>query len=144
MLPRKATHLEVQLIAARIDFVTGRVTGTVSQSRFLDLAQPFEGIQFDANVPKNVTLIIAFQFNAYQHKLPLLDKRYLATDLIAVKLPVKQTMSNKHRKQAKKISPAKSRKPQRATHWQPVDPLLPVVLAHHFSNGRSRLNEQRE
>ncbi|WP_127132973.1 hypothetical protein [Pseudoflavitalea rhizosphaerae] len=143
-LPKKATHLEVKLIAASINFVTGRITSPVSQSRFLDLAQPFEGVQFDAIAPKQGTLILALQVTACQDDLPLLDKRYLATDLIAIQILATQTISKKQRKQAKRIKQTKSWKSRGVQRWQHEKEMLPVVLSHHLFNDRSRLKQQRE
>ena len=143
-LPCKATHLEVKLIAASINFNTGRVISSVSQSRFLDLEQAFEGIQFDAIAPTQGTLILALQVNAFQGNLPLLDKRYLATDLVAIQLPAKQTVSKKQRKQARINYQAKTWKLQSRQRWQSEIAILPVVSLQKPSTDRSGRNEQRE
>lgn len=143
-LPRKVTHLEVKLITASINFNTGRVISTVSQSRFLDLAKPFEGIKFDAIPPTQGTLILALQVNAFQGNLPLLDKRYLTTDLIAIQLPAKQTVSKKQRKQARKNNQAKTWKSGSSQRWESEIAILPVVLSRKPSTDRSGRNEQRE
>ncbi|QEC41554.1 hypothetical protein [Pseudobacter ginsenosidimutans] len=143
-LPRKVTHLEVKLIAASINFNTGRVISTVSQSRFLDLKQSFEGLQFNAIAPKQGTLILALQVNAFQDNLPLLDKRYLATDLIAIQIPAKETISNTQRKKAKRFKSGKSWKSPGSQRWQIEKEILPIVLSHHLFNDRSGWNELRE
>ena len=143
-LPRKVTHLEVKLIAASINFNTGRVISTVSQSRFLNLAQPFEGLQFDAIAAKQGSLILALQVNAFQDNLPLLDKRFLTTDLIAIQIPATQTISNAQRKQAKKLKQAKSLKSQGSQRWKDEKEILPIVLSPNLFIDRSRLKQQRE
>lgn len=140
-LPQKITHLEVKLIATRIDFNSGQIIDTVVQSSLHDLCQPFEGLIFDANVKGKGTLIVALQLNAWQDGLPLYDKRYLATDLITVRIPVTQTLSKKQRKQGKKIRQVQQIQPLHGFAENEFPVLIP---ADNLSDNRSRLREQIE
>lgn len=107
-LPRKATHIEIKMISSKIDFESGRVLQSVSNSKLFDLKQPFEGITFNAAIPGRGTLIVTLQVNAYQHHLPLFDKRYLATDIIAVVLPPAKTYHKKKKTKAARTQQTQS------------------------------------
>ncbi|WP_127125376.1 hypothetical protein [Pseudoflavitalea rhizosphaerae] len=145
---RKITHIEIKVIAIRLDTVSGQVTNTVSHNYMHDLKKEFRGIEFDTSVPGNGTLMIALQVNPYQQALPLYDKRYLATDLIAVSMPPAQTISKKKRKQKSgkqaTSKPTIHRKETKTTQRLPAKDLVKPGAPGKLHNHPSHLKKQKE
>lgn len=85
---RKATHLEVTLIAVRIDFATRRITGTNTTTHTIDLQQHFTGLSLEAFLPGKGTLFLTMQVRALGHRLPGGEKANIAADIISITKPV--------------------------------------------------------
>ena len=99
MLPQGAnTHLEVCLIAVRIDFRTQRVISTEASSAIigLDEEEPFNGIALNVPLEGEGTLMVVLQCRACKAingvLYPSYDRRYMAADLIHLVVPAEQVL----------------------------------------------------
>jgi hypothetical protein len=85
------THLEVRLIAARIDFATQRVIATDADTTIIDLNEPFNGVELSVDLSGKGTLLIALQCRACiecnGELSPSGNRRYMAADLLRVIVP---------------------------------------------------------
>jgi len=79
--------LEVKVIATRIDFHTGKVTGTDTHVMRLDMHTPFDGTNIPLNVPGEGTLIVTLQMMGMLKDGVSANKQYMAADIIAVVTP---------------------------------------------------------
>ncbi|ASZ12484.1 hypothetical protein KTO58_12160 [Chitinophaga pendula] len=97
---KKATRLEVKLMAVRIDFATQRITGTSTTTQSIDLEQPFMGISLQADLPGKGTLILTLQVRAVGKGLPGGEKANIAADIISITKPTtpkRKSFKKKHR-----------------------------------------------
>jgi len=85
-----ATHLEVSLMAVRINFTERRITGRHTVSLMIDLSQPFAGAELNAHLPGNGTLILLLEVRTLQGKIASADRRYMAADILHVATATKQ------------------------------------------------------
>ena len=113
LLPQgKATHIELRLIATRIDFTAHRVLSTDVSTAIihLDPDELFNGMALNVPVDGEGTLIVALQYRSYTICNGNLsfsgDRRYMAADVINVVVSELKAIDNKGAHQ----SPA-SRKP---------------------------------
>ena len=80
----KGIHaLEVKVIAARIDFAKGRVTGTDAALIYIDPRQPFEGASLHVDIPGNGILVVTLQVRGFRDGVVSGERKYLAADIIA-------------------------------------------------------------
>lgn len=84
--PGNATHLQISLLAVKINFVERRITGRDTDTFMMDLSKPFDGATLAANVPGKGTLLLVLQVRAYQGTAPIGDRRYRAADIILVQV----------------------------------------------------------
>ncbi|QEC44155.1 hypothetical protein [Pseudobacter ginsenosidimutans] len=121
----KAASLEVKLIAVKIDFTTRRVIDSVSTVAIINLDLPFTGLNMEAQVNGNGTLMMTLQVRLIHSDLPAKerrdpkapansswftkDRRYFAADLIAVLTPVTQQAGTKYKKKLARPWPGKHR-----------------------------------
>ena len=153
----KVTHLEIKLIAIRIDLTTGRIINSVVQHhrhQFVKWSATFTPIEFNANVPGKGTLIVALQINPYQNEYPLYDKRYHATDIIKIELPANTTISKKQRRKERLQQQQQQllqHQQQVAQLWQHygdkkwIEPASDSIeIPDNVSTQHTRLKEQRE
>lgn len=92
MLPQGTnTHLEVRLIAVRIDFATQRVLNTDASTAVIDLNEPFNGMALSVQVEGEGTLLVVLQCRACTtcngELYPSGDRRYMAANVISVVAP---------------------------------------------------------
>lgn len=78
------THLEVSAIAVRINFTERRVTGRHISSVKINLQEPFQGAELEANVPGNGTLLVVLQVRTYTGTVLSMDRRHIAADILRV------------------------------------------------------------
>jgi hypothetical protein len=87
----KNTHLEVSLIATRIDFATRRVLHTQEDTQIIDLRAPFNGLQLNIPAEGNGVLFVVLQCRACAEQKGILyrsgDRRYMAADVMSVVVP---------------------------------------------------------
>jgi hypothetical protein len=76
--------LEVKVIAARIDFIAGQVTGTATAVMTMDTRQYFPGADIALVVPGTGTLLVTLQVRAIDKDGPSFNRQYQAADVIAV------------------------------------------------------------
>ena len=154
---RKVTHLEIKLIAIRFDMATGQIINSVvreHRQEFYSWCTQFTPVELDANVPGKGTLVVALQINPYQDEYPLYDKRYHATDIIKIELPVNTTISKKQRRKERLQQQQKQllqHQQQLAQLWQHygdrkwIEPTQDFVYTtSNVSTQHNRLKEQRE
>ncbi len=91
-LPRvhhRATHLEISVIAARINFAERRIEDVQTVTEFTPLNEDFKGLELELPaITGKGTLILTVQLQACCSTngciQPLHDRRYMAADIIAV------------------------------------------------------------
>jgi hypothetical protein len=92
------THLEVRLIAARIDFRTQRVLRFESSSAIIDLNPdiPFNGLALSVPTEGEGVLMVTLQCRACKATngvlYPSCDRRYIAADVIHLVVPAEQVL----------------------------------------------------
>jgi hypothetical protein len=99
MLPQGTnTHLEVRLIAVRMDFKTQRVISSEAASAIIDFNEdvPFNGIALNVPIEGEGTLMVALQCRACKAingiLYPTGDRRYMAADIIHLVVPIEQVL----------------------------------------------------
>lgn len=110
------TSLEVKAIAVRVNFAERRVTGMRSETKRINMSQPFDGAELDIALPGKGTLIITLQVRACKGSQVTGDRRYMAADVIAVTAPTVQQAVRKHKKPTVK-------------NWQSYRE-LPILASH--------------
>jgi hypothetical protein len=120
LLPQgRNTHLEVRLIATRIDFTTQRVLSTDVASALIDLNPdiPFNGMALSVPVEGEGTLMVVLQCRACTacngHLQPSGDRRYMAADVISLLVPPEKMMNNKGAQDSSALQRTGHRKPLR-------------------------------
>jgi len=92
------THLEVRLIAVRIDFRTQRVISSESSSAIIDLDEniPFNGLALRVPTEGEGILMVTLQCRACKAINCILyasnDRRYIAADVIHLAVPIEQVV----------------------------------------------------
>ena len=92
------THLEVRLIAARIDFRTQRVLSSESSTAIIDLDEniPFNGLALSVPTEGEGILMVTLQCRACKAINGILyasnDRRYIAADVIHLVVPAEQVL----------------------------------------------------
>ena len=88
----KATHLEITLITARVNFAEKRIVDVNTDLKVFKLDEPFEGADLYAPVPGKGTLIVIVQARTCSTcngtLYPIGGRRYSAANIIAVVPPV--------------------------------------------------------
>jgi hypothetical protein len=94
------TGLEVKLIATRIDFKTGKVSGTDTVVMIVDPSSPFTGADIPLDIPGTGTLVVTLQIRGmYKDRLSN-NRQYQAADIIAImETPIPVFFSKRERKQ---------------------------------------------
>lgn len=82
--PDRATHLEIKVIATRIDFTNRRVTGADAGLLLIDLGQPFTGADLQLDVPGKGTLVVTLQIRSRINGEFSGNRKYRAADIVAV------------------------------------------------------------
>jgi hypothetical protein len=124
----KATHLEITLITARINFAEKRVVNVNTDIKVFNLKEPFNGADLHAPVPGKGTLIVVVQArtcSTCNGKLyPIGGRRYSAANIIAVvppAMPLKLPAGKKgQRKRPVYLQPAQQRAIPNANMLLPV------------------------
>jgi len=100
LLPQgKATHIELRLIATRIDFAAHRVLSTDVSTAIvqLDPDELFNGMALNVPVDGEGTLIVALQYRSYTicngNISFSCDRRYMAADIIHVNIPAEKVLA---------------------------------------------------
>jgi hypothetical protein len=88
--------LEVKVIAARIDFITGQVTGTDTAVMTMDTGQYFTGADISLVVPGTGTMLVTLQVRAIDKDGLSFNRQYQAADMIAVIAPQPAQAFNRH------------------------------------------------
>jgi hypothetical protein len=88
--------LEVKVIAARIDFITGQVTGTDTAVMTMDTGQYFAGADISLDAPGTGTLLVTLQVRAINNDGLSFNRQYQAADIIAVIAPQPAVVFNRH------------------------------------------------
>jgi hypothetical protein len=92
------THLELSLIATRIDFITQRVLSTEASTAIIDLNPhvPFNGMALSVPVEGEGVLMVTLQCRACKAcngiLQPSYDRRYMAADMISITIPAEQAL----------------------------------------------------
>jgi hypothetical protein len=84
---KNVTTLEVKVIAARIDFITGHVTSTDTVVMMMDTREYFTGADILPDVPGTGTLMVTLQVRAMHKDGLSCNRQYQAADIIAVIAP---------------------------------------------------------
>jgi hypothetical protein len=102
LLPQgKATHVELRLIAARIDFAAHRVLNTDVSTAIIQLKEDelFNGMALNVPVDGEGTLVVVLQYRSYticnNHLSFSLDRRYMAADIIHINIPAERALTKK-------------------------------------------------
>jgi hypothetical protein len=88
--------LEVKVIAARIDFIAGQVTGTATAVMTMDTGEYFTGADISLAVPGTGTLLVTLQVRALNKDGLSFNRQYQAADIIAVIAPQPAVVFNRH------------------------------------------------
>lgn len=98
----KATHLEITLITARVNFAEKRIVDVNTDMKVFELDEPFSGADLHAPVPGKGTLIVIVQARtctSCNGKLyPIGGRKYSAANIIAIvppALPLQQAAGKK-------------------------------------------------
>jgi len=92
------THLEVRLIAARIDFRTQRIISSESSTAIIELDEdiPFNGLALSVPTEGEGVLMVTLQCRACKATngilYPTNDRRYIAADVIHLVVPAEQVL----------------------------------------------------
>ncbi|HEY1166181.1 MAG TPA: hypothetical protein VGE90_13465 [Chitinophaga sp.] len=92
------THLEIRLIAVRLDFRTHRVLSSESSSAIIDLDEsiPFNGLALSVPTEGEGVLMVTLQCRACKATNGILypsnDRRYIAADVIHLVVPADQVL----------------------------------------------------
>jgi hypothetical protein len=92
------THLEVRLVAVRIDFRTQRVISSESSTAIIDLDEdtPFNGLALSVPTEGEGVLMVVLQCRACKATngilYPSCDRRYIAADVIHLVVPIDQVL----------------------------------------------------
>ncbi|ACU60952.1 hypothetical protein [Chitinophaga pinensis] len=78
------TGLEVKVIAIRIDFMSGQVTGRRAVTLMIDPETTFEGRDIALDVPGDGTLVIILQVRALDKNGIAGNRQHMAADIITV------------------------------------------------------------
>jgi hypothetical protein len=84
---KHVSTLEVKMIAARIDFISGQVTSTDTVVMMMDTREYFTGADIPLDVPGTGTLIVTLQVSALHKDGLSCNRQYQAADIIAVIAP---------------------------------------------------------
>jgi hypothetical protein len=95
-LYKNVIALEVKVIAARIDFIAGQVTGTDTAVMTMDTGQYFTGADISLAVPGTGTLMVTLQVRAIDKDGLSFNRQYQAADMIAVVAPQRAVVFNRH------------------------------------------------
>jgi hypothetical protein len=88
--------LEVKVIAARIDFIAGQVTGTDTAVMTMDTGEYFTGADISLIVPGPGTLLVTLQVRAIDKDGLSFNRQCQAADIIAVIAPQPAVVFNRH------------------------------------------------
>ncbi|GEP95709.1 hypothetical protein [Chitinophaga cymbidii] len=88
------SHLQVSIIAVRINFAERRITGSGKITKMINLDGSFTGEEIIMHVPGRGTLLMILQVQGYavkHHRLtPSGDRRLIAADIVAIVPPVRK------------------------------------------------------
>jgi len=93
------THLELRLIATRVDFITRRVLSTEVSTAMIDLdpRTPFNGMALSVPVEGEGALMVVLQCRACKAcngiLYPTGDRRYMAADMLSLLVPADQALA---------------------------------------------------
>ncbi|HEY0612009.1 MAG TPA: hypothetical protein VGD35_20190 [Chitinophaga sp.] len=111
LLPQgKATHVELRLIAARINFAAHRVLSSDVSTAIihLDPDEPFNGMALNVPVDGDGTLVVVLQYRSYTicngNRSFSNDRRYMAADVIHINIPAQK--ATRHASGFASISPS--------------------------------------
>jgi hypothetical protein len=93
---KNVVALEVKVLAARIDFIAGQVTGTATAVMTMDTREHFTGADISLVVPGTGTLLLTLQVRAIDKDGPSFNRQYQAADIIAVIAPQPAVVLNRH------------------------------------------------
>lgn len=104
----KGSHLEITVIAARINFSEQRVVNTNAVTEVIGLTTSFDGITFYVPAPGKGTLVLAIQVRTCDEcngqLSPIGGRRYMAADIISIIPPQQLIQIQKNKKSAGKRS----------------------------------------
>jgi hypothetical protein len=113
--------LEVKVIAARIDFIAGQVTGTATAVMTMYTGECFRGADISLGVPATGTLLVTLQVRAIDNDGLSFNRQYQAADMIAVIAPQRAVIFNRHPYPQRTITGAPTLCKLPCTHsYQPV------------------------
>jgi hypothetical protein len=92
---KNVTTLEVKVIAAHIDFISGQVNGTDTLVMMMDTREYFTGADILLDVPGTGTLMVTLQVRAMHKEDLSCNRQYQAADIIAVIAPQTTTAFHK-------------------------------------------------
>lgn len=102
----KATHLEISLITARVNFAEKRIVDVNSDVKVCKLDEPFNGADLHAPAPGKGTLIVIVQARTCNGQLyPVGGRKYSAANIIAV-VPPPMPLQPPARKSGQRKRPA--------------------------------------
>ena len=90
------THLEVRLVAVRVDFATQRVISSDASTAIIDLNEPFNGMALSVAIEGEGALMVVLQCRACTTcngvLYPSGDRRYMAADMISITVPAEKAL----------------------------------------------------
>lgn len=89
-----ATHLELTLVATRINFVEQRIIQHQKETITIDTNTPFKGTELGAPFPGKGTLFVVLQVKVLKGKETSANRRFMAADIMMA-----TTTENRKRKQ---------------------------------------------
>jgi hypothetical protein len=156
----RATHLEISVIAARVNFAERRIADVQAVTEIIPLDEDFQGLELEMPfITGKGTLILTVQLQACcstnGHLCPLHDRRYMAADIVCVIPPAASIRRKREERRSQSALPGTSLRgaaqPKRAgrrsnpLHMDYVKrdpfPLLPnneSVLPGALSQGNTR------
>jgi hypothetical protein len=109
-LPPRATHLEICVVAARVNFTERRIADVQTVTEVISLKEDFKGMELELPaVAGKGTLILTVQVQACICStqgaiLPLHDRRYMAADIVRV-IPAADALPKGSRKKKRVEQP---------------------------------------
>lgn len=78
------TTLEIKAIAVRVNFITGKTTGSRTATITADVHTPFNGASMELMVPGKGTLLLVLQVRLFKAGAASYNRRFMAADILHV------------------------------------------------------------
>lgn len=103
------THLEIKLVAVKIDLTKLKILDTQSFQQIIDYNTPFSGLQWTPQLSPKGTLLVTLQIRAYKNGITAKGRLHVAADILTMTTPLTKTrrkvIRNRQLRQLRKLLP---------------------------------------